>query len=221
MSETASFGNIVNTLLTVRENYHQELKSIPQYEAFLLIESSTEKAAGVLQDGATSSAAIATDVIDSLQFARNRFEQHMTCIPEYRVLAAIDKLIKEVSADLGADGHAAPGSNEGPGTTDYAEPESDDAVQAESDAPVEIAETEADEKEAAGTDAAEMDAEEPSPAHDDAVAEHDLDIDSPPLAPAELDADAVADDDDIVAIRVAAEDDAQDDDLIVAVKEKA
>src|SRR5689334_7454175 len=43
MAEVASFGNIVNSLLALRQDYHEQLKSIPQYEAYLLVESSTEK----------------------------------------------------------------------------------------------------------------------------------------------------------------------------------
>ncbi|MGY3452735.1 hypothetical protein [Bradyrhizobium sp. USDA 4353] len=101
MPASESFAAIVDTLASVRRDYHEKLKSIPQYEAFLLIESSTEKAAGALHGTAASSSSIATDVIDSLQYARTRFEQHMTSIPEYRVLVAIDKVIKEISQHLG------------------------------------------------------------------------------------------------------------------------
>ncbi|XUM21136.1 hypothetical protein ACRAVF_27700 [Bradyrhizobium oligotrophicum S58] len=95
------FATIVDTLAGVRRDYHEKLKSIPQYEAFLLIESSTEKAAGALHGTEASGSSIATDVIDSLQYARNRFEQHMASIPEYRVLVAIDRVIKEISQHLG------------------------------------------------------------------------------------------------------------------------
>ncbi len=101
MAEVASFGNIVNSLLAVRQNYHEQLKSIPQYEAYLLVESSTEKAAGALHGSAGSAASIAAEVVDSLQFARGRFEQHLSSVPEYRTLLAIDKLIREISIELG------------------------------------------------------------------------------------------------------------------------
>jgi hypothetical protein len=101
MSEVASFGNIVNSLLSLRENYHEQLKSVPQYEAYLLVQSATEKAAGALNASAESPASIAAEVIDSLQFARSRFEQHLNSVPEYRTLLAIDKLIKEIAIDLG------------------------------------------------------------------------------------------------------------------------
>ena len=101
MAEVASFGDIVNSLVTLRQNYHEQLKSIAQYEAYLLVESSTAKAAGALHASAGSPASIAAEVIDSLQFARSRFEQHLSNVPEYRTLVAIDRLIKEVSSDLG------------------------------------------------------------------------------------------------------------------------
>ena len=101
MAEVASFGNIVNSLLTLRQDYHEQLKAIPQYEVYLLVESSTEKAAGALHTSAGSPASIAAEVIDSLQFARSRFEHHLSSVPEYRALLAIDRLIKEISVDLG------------------------------------------------------------------------------------------------------------------------
>ncbi|GLH75524.1 hypothetical protein SSBR45G_04320 [Bradyrhizobium sp. SSBR45G] len=105
MPAPESFATIIDTLASVRRDYHEKLKSIPQYEAFLLIESSTEKAAGALHGTDASSSSIATDVIDSLQYARTRFEQHMTSIPQYRVLVAIDKVIKEISQHLGLAAH--------------------------------------------------------------------------------------------------------------------
>jgi hypothetical protein len=101
MAEVASFGNIVSSLVALRQNYHEQLKSVPQYDAFLLVQSSTEKAAGALNASADGPASIAAEVIDSLQFARSRFEQHLNSVPEYRTLLAIDKLIQEVSIDLG------------------------------------------------------------------------------------------------------------------------
>src|SRR3569833_1421814 len=101
MSEVASFGNVVNSLRALRQDYHEQLKSVPQYEAYLLVQSSTEKAAGALNASAAAPASIAAEVLDSLQFARSRFEQHLNSVPEYRTLLAIDKLIKEISIDLG------------------------------------------------------------------------------------------------------------------------
>jgi len=113
-----SFADIVDKLVAVRQDYHEKLKSIPQYEAFLLIESSTEKAAAALQGIEASTSSIAADVIDSLQYARNRFEQHMASMPEYRVLVTIDKMIREVSQHLGlvADDRAL--TKEGPAGID-------------------------------------------------------------------------------------------------------
>jgi hypothetical protein len=221
MPEIASFGNIVNTLRTVRENYHQQLKSIPQYEAFLLIESSTEKAAGVLQGSTTSSASIATDVIDSLQFARNRFEQHMTGIPEYRVLAAIDKLIKDVSVDLGLEDQADESVSAHPEMADHDESLLDDAPLAEAETDADLS---ADEPDAvAEMETAEMDAVESAEVEDDEVAELDSALDAPPLAPAEPDAEPAMDDD--IEVHVASESDAEthedDDDLIVMEKAEA
>jgi hypothetical protein len=102
MSEVASFGNIVNALLSVRNDYNDHLKSVPQYEAFLLVESSTQKVVETLHGVATSSSpSMADEVIQSLEIAKTKFREHLASVPEYRALLAIDKLINEVSSDLG------------------------------------------------------------------------------------------------------------------------
>jgi hypothetical protein len=101
MSEVVSFGNIVNSLRLVREDYNEHLKSVPQYEAFLLFESSTEKVAGTLQDITAQPASMAGEVIAALVTAKAKFKEHLVSVPEYRALMAIDKLISDVSADLG------------------------------------------------------------------------------------------------------------------------
>lgn len=153
MPAPESFASIVDTLAGVRRDYHEKLKSIPQYEAFLLIESSTEKAAGALHGTEASGSSIAADVIDSLQYARNRFEQHMTSIPEYRVLMAIDKVIKEISQHLGL------------ATNDDAAAEPSSAAESESQAP---------ETAAVAPSAQADDAELEAPAEELASAEPDI-----------------------------------------------
>ncbi len=102
MSEIMSFGNIVNSLRAVRNDYNEHLKSVPQYEAFLLVETSTQKVADTLQ-GIISSAApsMAGEVVAALELAKGKFREHLTSVPEYRALLAIDKLISDVAADLG------------------------------------------------------------------------------------------------------------------------
>jgi hypothetical protein len=102
MSEVVSFGNIINALHTVRDDYNNHLKSVPQYEAFLLVESSTQKAVESLHAIAgSSSPSVAEEVINSLKIANTKFREHLTSVPEYRALLAIDKLIVDVSTDLG------------------------------------------------------------------------------------------------------------------------
>jgi hypothetical protein len=101
MSEVESFGNVVNALRSVRDDYNHHLKSVPQYEAFLLLESSTLKVAATLQVGTDpAGSSMAAGVIESLEMAKTKFKEHLTGVPEYRALLAIDKLISEVSADL-------------------------------------------------------------------------------------------------------------------------
>lgn len=97
MSEVASFGNIVSSLRAVRNDYNEHLKGVPQYEAFLLVEGSTQKVADTLRDVAPQMAA---DVVEALEAAKAKFQQHLTSVAEYRALLAIDKLINDVAADL-------------------------------------------------------------------------------------------------------------------------
>ncbi|MGJ4889041.1 hypothetical protein ACQR1Y_12650 [Bradyrhizobium sp. HKCCYLRH3099] len=199
------FATIVDTLAGVRQDYHEKLKSIPQYEALLLIQSSTEKAAGVLHG--TEAGSIATDVIDSLQYARNRFEQHMTSIPEYRVLVALDRLIREVSQHLGLASHDEAPAEE-PAVAASPEAASPEPA-AEAVAAAEMAETEAPAEEAAPAEAepdvvAQEEAEEEAAATETAEAEAptlrvvDAPVASPSIVPASHDADAVHEDDIVV-----------------------
>src|ERR1700744_2848005 len=98
MSEVMSFGNIVNSLRAVRNDYNEHLKAVPQYDAFLLVESSTQGVADKLQGVAP---AMAAEVVEALEAAKAKFQQHLASVPEYRALLAIDKLINDVAADLG------------------------------------------------------------------------------------------------------------------------
>jgi hypothetical protein len=98
MSAVASFGNILNSLCAVRDDYNEHLKGVPQYEAFLLVEGSTQKVADTLQSVAPE---IAADVVEALEAAKAKFRQHLTGVAEYRALLAIDKLINDVATDLG------------------------------------------------------------------------------------------------------------------------
>jgi hypothetical protein len=98
MSEVVSFGNIVNSLRAVRNDYNEHLKAVPQYEAFLLVESSTQSVADKLQGVAP---VMAAEVVEALETAKAKFRQHLTSVPEYRALLAIDQLINHVAADLG------------------------------------------------------------------------------------------------------------------------
>src|ERR1700733_2637109 len=108
MSAIVSFGNIVNSLRSVRDEYNEHLKSVPQYEAFLLVESSTQKAADTLQDVAAGTPSMAAEVVAALETAKTKFREHLASIPEYRALLAIDKLINDVSTDLGVTTNVQP-----------------------------------------------------------------------------------------------------------------
>ncbi|MGJ4928655.1 hypothetical protein ACQR1I_13975 [Bradyrhizobium sp. HKCCYLS2038] len=198
-----SFASILDTLAAARRDYHEKLKSIPQYEAYLLIESSTEKAAGALHGTEASSSSIAADVIDSLQYARTRFEQHMASIPEYRVLTAIDKVIKEISQHLGlAKDDATPQTAtvahheaSEPVAADDAEPEAA-AETASTETAAEPAEPESDDEPAEPEVAEETD--EPAQAEAPTLRIVEAPAQSPSIVPAGHDADAAHDDDIVV-----------------------
>ncbi|MGJ4911196.1 hypothetical protein ACQR1V_05515 [Bradyrhizobium oligotrophicum] len=197
------FATIVDTLAGVRQDYHEKLKSIPQYEAFLLIESSTEKAAGALHGTEASGSSIATDVIDSLQYARNRFEQHMASIPEYRVLVAIDRMIKEISQHLGlAPADEAPAAESPAAAAEQPAEAAEAMASAETDAsaeeatPVEPAQPEMAEDETASAE------DEPVEAGAPTLRVVDTPAKSPSIVPA--DQDDAAEDDDIVVLNAPA-----------------
>jgi len=194
MPAPESFANIVDTLVSVRKDYHEQLKSIPQYQAFLLIESSTEKAAEALHGTEASSPSIAADVIDSLQYARDRFAQHMASLPQYRVLVAIDRLIKDVSQHLGLAGEDAPVANDKPAATAADQPaESLEAVtspeSAEADEPV---------ADATPREAEVVQPAEPAEAHAPTLRIVEAPVRSPSIVPVDHDADAAHDDDIVV-----------------------
>lgn len=131
MSDIVSSDNLVNALNSVRDDYHEHLKSIPQYEAFLLIESSTHRVFETLNGLANSPApAMAGEVISSLEVAKAKFKQHLTSVPEYRALLAIEKLIRDVSIDLGV---AEPTPASMPATAEHEVPPEPASTQAEPD----------------------------------------------------------------------------------------
>jgi hypothetical protein len=102
MSEITSFGNLVNALNSVRDDYNEHLKSVPQYEAFLLVESSTQRVVETLHGLVNSPApSMAAEVISSFETAKTKFKEHLKSVAEYRALLALDKLIIDVSIDLG------------------------------------------------------------------------------------------------------------------------
>jgi hypothetical protein len=74
---------------------------------------------------------MAGEVISSLEVAKAKFKQHLTSVPEYRALLAIEKLIRDVSIDLGvAEATPAPTM---PATAEHEMPPEPASIQAEPD----------------------------------------------------------------------------------------
>jgi hypothetical protein len=173
MSDIVSSDNLVNALNSVRDDYHEHLKSIPQYEAFLLIESSAHRVFETLNGLADSPApAMAGEVISSLEVAKAKFKQHLTSVPEYRALLAIEKLIRDVSIDLGV---AEPTPVQTMlATAEHEMPPEPVSIQPEPDlAELDLAEPDLAELDLAELDPAELDPAELDPAESD-LAEPDL-----------------------------------------------
>lgn len=98
MSEIIS--NLVNALSAVRSDYNDRMKTVPQYEAFLMVETSTQKAFDALRELVNAAKpSMAGEVISSLENATSKFKAHLHSVAEYRALLAIDKLIGDVSND--------------------------------------------------------------------------------------------------------------------------
>ena len=100
MSESIAITNVINSLKTLRDQYQQQLENLPQYAAFLQVKQSTEKAAAALGVTASTGPSIAHDVVSAMEVAQNKFKEHLTSVPEYRALLAINKLIGELSDGL-------------------------------------------------------------------------------------------------------------------------
>jgi len=106
MSEIVS--NLVNALHAVRGDYNERLKTVPQYEAFLLVETSTQTVFEALQGLVNApKPSMAAEVIASLETAKSKFKEHLTSVAEYRALLAIDKLISDVASDTGVQAASA------------------------------------------------------------------------------------------------------------------
>ena len=97
MSESAAISTVVTSLKTVRDQYQEQLQNIPQYATFLRVQQLTEISPAALGIAAgTDGFSTAHDVVAALGFARDKFKEHLTTVPEYRALLAINKLIADL-----------------------------------------------------------------------------------------------------------------------------
>jgi hypothetical protein len=194
MFEVESFGNLVNSLRSVRDDYHEHLKAVPQYDAFLLVENSTAKVTGTLQSlvGSTTPS-MAAEVIEALETARTKFKQHLTSVPEYRALLAIDKLITEVATDLGVKPEPAvesPSATVDVDAVASAEPSTPEAVTSSEAATLETAEA-APQEAVATAETGELQAPEQEQATNAVAQESDTAPQAADVAPTPTDADVM------------------------------
>ncbi|MEW6767832.1 MAG: hypothetical protein AB1342_07355 [Pseudomonadota bacterium] len=95
--------SVLSDLRSVRENYKKQLETIAEYAAFLRVERTTVEVGSVLKASVSSSASMSNDVTAALELAQERFREHLTSVPAYRALLAIEKLIANVEAELTVD----------------------------------------------------------------------------------------------------------------------
>ncbi|RTL54692.1 MAG: hypothetical protein EKK40_02575 [Bradyrhizobiaceae bacterium] len=91
----------MTSLKTLRDNYKEQLKDIPQYAAYLELGKLTAKASDALGIPAgTDGPSPAHDVLFALAQAQSKFADHLATVPEYGALLAIDKLIDDLNVIL-------------------------------------------------------------------------------------------------------------------------
>ena len=95
---------VIQTLERVRERVRGQLMKVPEFRAFLAVETSISEVSHV------------PDLVDCLQSAKQKIMERLMTIREYRAMLAVEKSITEISDVLGvlAEGEGANGTLETP-----------------------------------------------------------------------------------------------------------
>ena len=97
---------VIQTLERVRERVREQLIKVPEFRAFLAVETSISEVSHV------------PDLVDGLQSAKQKILDRLMTIREYRAMLAVEKSITEISDVLGvlAEGEGANATLETPAT---------------------------------------------------------------------------------------------------------
>ena len=95
---------VIQTLERVRERVQGQLMKVPEFRAFLAVETSISEVSHV------------PDLVDCLQSAKQKIMERLMTIREYRAMLAVEKSITEISEVLGvlAEGESANGTPKTP-----------------------------------------------------------------------------------------------------------
>jgi len=118
-SEILQSPGVIQSLEGVRARVVEQLTNVPEFRAFLAIETAIEEVANI------------PDLIDCLESAKTRIVDRLMKVREYQALLAVEKSITEISEVLGVlAGGEFPNA-----TTPAVAPEAQEALQLEANEP--------------------------------------------------------------------------------------
>jgi hypothetical protein len=91
-SEILQSPGVIQSLVHVRERVKEQLIKVPEYRAFLAIETSIAEVSNI------------PDLVVCLEAAKQKIMDRLMTVREYQAMLAVDKSIKEISEVLGVLG---------------------------------------------------------------------------------------------------------------------
>jgi hypothetical protein len=103
-SELPQSPGVIQSLERVRERVQEQLVKVPEFRAFLAVETSISEVSHI------------PDLVDGLQSAKQKIMDRLMTVREYQAMLAVEKSIKEISEVLGvlAEGESANATAETP-----------------------------------------------------------------------------------------------------------
>jgi hypothetical protein len=121
LSRIPQTPGVIQSLEHVRERVKEQLMNVPEFRAFLAMETSIAEVSHI------------PDLAVCLESAKEKIMERLMTVREYRAMLAVEKSIAEISDVLGVLGDE--GEGEGPSATSAAASETPAAPQAEVNAP--------------------------------------------------------------------------------------
>jgi hypothetical protein len=127
-SELPEPSGIIQSLERVRERVQEQLIRVPEFRAFLAVETSISEVSHV------------PDLVDCLQSAKQKIMDRLMTIREYQAMLAVEKSITEISEVLGvlAEGESA---NATPETSAAPQTDANESTPIAADPPLKTPET--------------------------------------------------------------------------------